>query len=159
MKIRNFILPVLIVVAIGGYIVYKQFSSNPSNQPSTLNNGTTSAPSESINPGSSNPPPAQQPPATQTGYKDGQYAGDTANTVYGDVQVKAVVSGGKLTDIQFLTYPSHMGHSMEVSNYSLPILKSEAMQAQNAQVNVVSGATQTSEGFSQSLASALSKAV
>ena len=142
----------LLVVLIGGYIVYRQFSGNPAPA-----NNQTSAPNETINPNSGNPPVTQQP-ATQSGYKDGQYTGSVASSVYGDTQVKVTISGGKITSIQMLKTPSKPGHTDEVTAFSYPILKSEAIVAQSANVNVVSGATQNSEAFSQSLATALSQA-
>ena len=103
-------------------------------------------------------PAASATPRASAGYSDGSYTGDVADSIYGPVQVKAVVSGGKLTDVVFLQYPNDRPHSAELSSQAMPVLKSEAIQAQNANVDVVSGATQTAEAFSQSLASALSKA-
>lgn len=148
MNFKKIILPVVLVAMVGAYIVYQQFFSGANNPAPVINSNPNPTPSQSTN-----------PPVTQSGYKDGQYTGAVANTVYGDVQVKAIISGGKITDVQFLTYPNHMGHSVEVSMMSMPLLKSEAIQAQSSHVDVVSGATQTSEGFMQSLASALAKAV
>jgi uncharacterized protein with FMN-binding domain len=96
---------------------------------------------------------------TTTGeYKDGTYTGSVENAYYGNVQVQAVVSGGKLTDVTFLEYPSDNGHSQQINQRAAPVLKSEAISAQSAKVNTVSGATDTSEAFSQSLSSALSQA-
>jgi uncharacterized protein with FMN-binding domain len=91
-------------------------------------------------------------------YKDGQYDGRVADAYYGNVQVRAIVQGGKLTDVQFLSYPSDRNQSVEINSYALPILKSEAIKAQSAQVNIVSGATNTSNAFINSLSSALSQA-
>ena len=72
--------------------------------------------------------------------------------------MKAVIAGGKLTDVIFLQFPNDRQTSIDISNHSLPILKQEAITAQSAQVNSVSGATQTAEGFNISLASALALA-
>ena len=91
-------------------------------------------------------------------YKDGQYDGRIADAYYGNVQVRAIIQGGKLTDVQFLSYPSDRNQSIEINNYALPILKSEAIKAQSAQVNIVSGATNSSNAFINSLSSALSQA-
>lgn len=91
-------------------------------------------------------------------YKDGTFVGNAVDAYYGMVQVSATISGGKLTDIGFLKYPTDRGHTIEVSNNSLPILKSEAIKIQDSNVDIISGATQTSEGFRASLASALSQA-
>jgi uncharacterized protein with FMN-binding domain len=91
-------------------------------------------------------------------YKNGSYTGSAADAFYGTIQVKAIVSGGKITDVQFLQYPNAPGHTSEVSAMALPQLKQEAIAAQSANVNIVSGATQDSEAFQQSLASALIQA-
>ena len=91
-------------------------------------------------------------------YKDGQYDGRIADAYYGNVQVRAIIQGGKLTDVQFLSYPNDRNQSIEINSYALPILKSEAIKVQSAQVDIVSGATNTSNAFINSLSSALSSA-
>jgi len=65
---------------------------------------------------------------------------------------------GAIADVQFLQYPQDNGHSRQVSAKAIPILKQEAIAAQSAQVNIVSGATATSQAFQQSLADALAQA-
>lgn len=95
-------------------------------------------------------------PAKQ--YRDGSYAGSVADAYFGPLQVSAVIKNGAIADIQFLQYPSDNGHSLRVSEIALPILRQEAIQSQNAQVDVVSGATQTSQAFQESLQSALGMA-
>ncbi len=91
-------------------------------------------------------------------YKNGDYTGNIADAYYGNVQVKAIVSGGKITDVQFLDYPNDRQNSIRINTYAMPILKSEAIKVQSAKVDVVSGATATSEAFQESLASALAQA-
>jgi uncharacterized protein with FMN-binding domain len=91
-------------------------------------------------------------------YKDGQYTGAVADAFYGNLQVKAVVQGGKLSDVQFLDYPHDRRTSQEINSQAMPWLKDEAIQAQSAQVDLISGATLTSEAFVQSLQSALNQA-
>lgn len=91
-------------------------------------------------------------------YKDGTYTGTSVDVYYGYVQVAAVINGGKITDIKFLNYPKDRSTSLEIANYSLPILKTEAISVQSANVDIVSGATETSKGFKESLASALAQA-
>lgn len=97
--------------------------------------------------------------STSSTYKDGSYTGTVNNFIYGSLQVKIIVTGGKITDISYPQYPNHMGHTAEVSSYALPILKQEAIQNQNSKVDIISGATQTSEAFMQTLQSALSQAI
>lgn len=91
-------------------------------------------------------------------YKNGEYTGNIADAYYGNVQVKATISGGKITDVQFLDYPNDRQNSIRINTYAMPILKSEAIQAQSAKVDVVSGATATSGAFQESLASTLAQA-
>lgn len=101
---------------------------------------------------------ASSTPASAGSYKDGTYTGQTADAFYGTVQVAATIQNGALTSIQFPKYPSDPGHTIMMSRYALPRLAREAIVAQNANVQVVSGATQTSQAFMQSLASALTEA-
>jgi uncharacterized protein with FMN-binding domain len=103
------------------------------------------------------PPPA--PVKKPTGqYADGTYTGSPADAYYGTIQVQAIIQNGTLADVQFLQYPSDRNTSVRVNSRALPILKQEAISAQNANVNIVSGATDSSQAFQQSLSSALSQA-
>jgi uncharacterized protein with FMN-binding domain len=99
-------------------------------------------------------------PATNvaTSYKDGQYTGSVEDAFYGSVQVKATVSGGKITDVEFLQYPNDRQNSISINEQAMPLLKQEAVQAQTAQVDTISGATDTSQAFIQSLSTALKEA-
>lgn len=109
--------------------------------------------------GSTPQSPTNVPTSTSSSsYKDGSYTGSVTDAFYGPMQVSVVISGGKLTDLTFLQYPNEPGHTTEVSNTALPVLKSEALTAQSAQVDVISGASQTTEAFQQSLQSALAQA-
>jgi uncharacterized protein with FMN-binding domain len=93
--------------------------------------------------------------ATTTGFTDGSYTGSTVNTKWGPVQVQVTISGGKITDVAALQYPNDRGKSVAINAQALPILQSEALTAQSASINTVSGATYTSDGYTQSLQSAL----
>lgn len=95
---------------------------------------------------------------TATAYKDGQYTGSSANAYYGFIQVMAVISGGKLTDVRFLQYPNDQPNSIAINTQAMPALKQEALRAQSAHIDGVSGATDTSQAFIQSLSSALDRA-
>jgi uncharacterized protein with FMN-binding domain len=107
------------------------------------------------------PAPAPTPVATtNTGkYKNGTYSGPVVDAYYGNVQVSAVVQNGALADVQFLQYPSDRSTSVRINSQAMPRLKSEAIQAQSASVNGVSGATATSGAFKQSLSAALATAL
>lgn len=92
-------------------------------------------------------------------YKDGEFTGIVADAYYGPMQVKAIIRGGKITDVQFLQYPNDRRTSVEINTQAIPYLKQEAIQAQTANVDIVSGATQSTEGFRVTLQSALDKAL
>ncbi len=116
----------------------------------------TQAPTSTVPPTST---PAPTATAAQNGqYKDGTYTGPTVNVFYGDVQVQVVVQNGQVADVQFLQYPQDRRTSRYINSFAVPALKQEAVQAQSANVNLISGATLTSEGFYRSLQMALSKA-
>lgn len=95
---------------------------------------------------------------TQTQYKDGSYTGKSSDALYGYIQVKATISGGKLTNVTFLDYPQDQRNSIEINNAVMPLLKQQAISSQSAQVDGVSGATDTSQAFVESLGDALSQA-
>lgn len=116
----------------------------------------SAAPSGSAAPSAS--PSAAPTPTTASGAKDGSYTGSSAGTPFGDVQVKVVVSGGKITDVVALQLTSDGGRSVQISNYAAPILRSEVLKSQSAKVSNVSGATYTTDGYLSSLQSALDQA-
>jgi uncharacterized protein with FMN-binding domain len=117
--------------------------------------------------GSVTPPTATTPAPAQTSTggssttssgKSGTFTGDTVNTQFGPVQVKITVKAGKLTDVTPLQLTTDGGRSVQISNYAAPILRSEVLAAQSANVSSVGGATYTSQGYLSSLQSALDKA-
>jgi uncharacterized protein with FMN-binding domain len=107
--------------------------------------------------------PAGQPPAaaSQTppgpGSRQGSRSvtGSAAQTLFGPVQVKVTLSGGYITVIQALQLPHDFALSQQISAYAGPLLRKEALRAQSARIDVISGATYTSEGYRQSLQAAL----
>lgn len=107
------------------------------------------------------PPPAPVPvtaPVHRSGYADGTYTGSVADAYYGLVQVSVTISNGAINDVSFLKYPNDRQTSIEVNSQAMPILKSEAISAQSARVDAVSGATETSGAFRESLSAALAQA-
>ncbi len=117
-----------------------------------------SNPAPTLNPDSGNNITTIPNPTTSTGYNNGTYNGDVADAYYGNIQVAAVIQNGKLADITILQYPNDRNRSIAINTYALPVLQSEAIQIQNASVDIVSGATDTSRAFVNSLQSALDKA-
>lgn len=88
----------------------------------------------------------------------GTFSGITIDTRYGPVQVRIVVAGQKVIDVQPIQLPKDRSRSAFISQYSAPILRTEAIQAQTSRIDVVSGATYTSIAYGRSLDSALKQA-
>jgi len=84
--------------------------------------------------------------------------GAVAQTPYGNVQVRLTVTDGNVTAAKAIAYPDRGGTDVQISNYAIPILSQEAVQAQSAKIDMVSGATFTSRGYIQSLQDALDQA-
>jgi uncharacterized protein with FMN-binding domain len=150
------------VIIIGAFILYSLIYSHAA---VALPNNATSSGSSSGSSKQSSPtvaastPPAATTTSTANGrYKDGTYTGSVADAQWGYIQVKATIAGGKLTNVQFLQYPNDRNRSIEINSYADPQLSSEAIQAQSANVDIVTGATDSSEAFMQSLSNALAQA-
>ncbi len=90
--------------------------------------------------------------------QNGKFIGQSSNAYWGNVQVEAVVQANRLSGLNILSYPNSHPASVYINQQVLPILKKEAIQKQSSKVQIISGATFTSEAFIQSLASALRKA-
>lgn len=103
--------------------------------------------------------PASSSSGSSSKYKDGTYTGSVADAFYGNIQVQATIKGGKITAVKFLQYPNDRPNSVAINQQAMPYLQQEAIQAQSANVDGVSGATDTSVAFRQSLSAALSKAM
>ena len=93
-----------------------------------------------------------------TGLKDGSFTGQDFPNFYGDVQVQVIVSGGRITDVKALKYPTDRPQSAYISSVAIPYLHDEVLKAQSAQIDIISGATFTSDSYTQSLQSALARA-
>jgi uncharacterized protein with FMN-binding domain len=91
-------------------------------------------------------------------YKNGEFDGQIADAYYGFVQVRAIIELGKLVDVQFLSYPNDKSYSIEINKKAMPLLEAAAIKNQSARVDVIAGATNTSNAFMRSLGSALSQA-
>jgi uncharacterized protein with FMN-binding domain len=88
----------------------------------------------------------------------GSYTGEVADTRWGPVQVQITVQGGKITQSRAVQYPQNNGRDAQINGYALPILDQEVTQGQTAKIDTVSGATVTSDGYLQSLQSAIDQA-
>lgn len=92
------------------------------------------------------------------GHADGVYTGPAADAYYGIVQIQALVQDGRLAALKILQYPSDRRTSVRINRQALPMLRDEAISAQDANVDIISGATLTSKAFIRSLGGALKKA-
>ena len=131
--------------------------AKPSSLANNSSNSTTASASGS-SAASQSPPTPSSNSYSSSQYKDGNYTGSTADAYYGNVQVAVTIMGGKITDVKFLQYPDTHSTSVEINQQAIPYLKQEAIQAQSANVQIISGATFTSQAFQQSLQAALSQA-
>ena len=84
--------------------------------------------------------------------------GSVASTQWGPVQVQLVMNGTTISSVSVLQYPSGNPRDDQINSYALPILVKETTEAQNSNIDMVSGATVTSTGYVQSLQSALDQA-
>ncbi len=117
------------------------------------NNGSSNNSSGSSSTPSSKPSSrAGAKPSTST------VTGTAVQTMWGPVQVQLTVAGQKVTKVSILQYPNGNGHDIELDNYAFPILIDETIKSQSANIDMVSGATYTSNGYVQSLQSALDHA-
>lgn len=91
-------------------------------------------------------------------YIDGTYNGTVEDVFYGNVEVRAIVSGGNLVNVDVIQYPNDRDNSIKINAKAIPVLKRESISIQSADVDIVTGATQTSKGFKKSLESALAQA-
>jgi len=104
------------------------------------------------------PSPTGTPAAVASQYKDGQYIGPRVDAFYGFVKVQATIQNGQIADVKFLEFPSDRRTSQRINAVAVPYLTSEAIQAQSANVDIISGATLTSQAFAESLQVALQNA-
>ena len=141
---KKFILSAFTILAFAFYIVYQRLGWGSSILviPSVSNTDSSTPISGNL----------------EVLFRDGEYTGVSADAFYGRVQVVAVISRGRIIDVQFLDYPHDQNTSVQISGGAVPILRTEAITAQSAEVDIVSGATQTSRAFRESLASALVQA-
>jgi uncharacterized protein with FMN-binding domain len=127
--------------------------------PSGLAAAPTSPPDQtSVQPSpptSSGTSPSAAPPSQGA---SGTFTGQDVPNRFGDVQVQVVVANGRITAVNALHLPSDRAQSAYISQVAGPLLHDEALQAQSARIDVISGATYTSDSYAQSLESAVQQA-
>ena len=92
------------------------------------------------------------------GLTDGRFTGRRVYAYYGFVRVEAMVRGGRLANVRVLEYPHDNSTSRYINGVALPYLIQEAVGAQSSRVDLISGATFTSDAFARSLRDALTRA-
>jgi uncharacterized protein with FMN-binding domain len=85
--------------------------------------------------------------------------GAVANTQHGPMQVQLVLTGKRITKVNVLQRTDDGQESIQINSFAIPKLTSETLTAQSARIDAVSGATYTSQGYIQSLQSALDQAM
>jgi len=155
---RKNLVAIIAVAIIGAVGVYNNSHKTHANTAVQAANTTTSTLPAATTPAQSTGTSSSSASANTSTYKDGTYTGTAEDNIYGTVQVAAVISSGRITDIQFLQMPGPEGHSKEVTAFAESPLKQSAINKQSAHIDFVSGATQTSESYQQSLQAALDQA-
>jgi uncharacterized protein with FMN-binding domain len=149
-----------IVATVTGLVLLLQYKTPPSGagRPAAL---APVSPSSSAGSASPSPSPTHRthhrasPSATPKAATTQSALGAAITTRYGPVQVKVTETSNRITDVTAVQLPSQDSHSQSIAAYAAPKLRQEAITADSARINVVSGATYTSDGYAQSLQSAL----
>ncbi|HEY3340243.1 MAG TPA: FMN-binding protein [Propionicimonas sp.] len=123
---------------------------------------TTTAPSATASAGSTASagagPTASASSSASSSGGDGTYTGDAVETRWGTVQVEITVKNGTITSADAVQYPNENPKDQQINAYAVPVLNAEVVKAQTASIDAVSGATVTSDGYLQSLQSAIDAA-
>jgi uncharacterized protein with FMN-binding domain len=140
-----------IVATMTGLVLLLQFKTQPAGagREATLAPTVVSSPSARSTP----TPTSTSTQGTSSGTRSA--LGQTINTRYGPVQVKVTEVAGRIANVTPVQLPSQDSHSQSIAAYAAPKLRQEAIAADSARIDVVSGATYTSDGYAQSLQSAL----
>lgn len=139
-----------VAVLIDGYLM---FFKHDQSQETAQSQATAASDTES----ESSTTTSSSTSSSNSTMKDGTYTGKSTSTEWGDFQVKVTVASGKITQITVLKHPTG-GKSDEINSRSLPTYKQEALAAQSANINQVSGAAETYKGFTGPLQSAINQA-
>ena len=124
-------------------------STAPTTTPPTTPSPTSPGPTT---PGSSTPGPSTPATGART------ITGPDVPNQYGDVQVQVTLQGSRITNVQAVQLPQDRQRSAEISQAAGPLLREEVLQAQSANIDVISGATYTSDSYAQSVQAALDQA-
>jgi uncharacterized protein with FMN-binding domain len=149
---KKIVITAVVIIAFVAYTLYTRSTTSVAPAPVNDTRKETGAAAPTTKTTTTNPSQASGK------YKNGEYTGPVTDAIYGPMQVKILVQDGKLSDVEFLQYPNDKPETLKISNDVMPVLKEEAIKAQTAEVDNITGATQTVDGFKQSLAAALAQA-
>jgi uncharacterized protein with FMN-binding domain len=153
-----------LVVTLLGLLALATFKSSPG---LPAKSAATPLPKSSVPPTSAPPPgttgpapttPQTSPPTTTNGNATRTVDGDPFDNQYGTVQVRVTLQGNRITAVTPLQMPTDRQRSAEISQQAAPLLLQEALQAQSAHIDIIGGATYTTQSYAQSLQSALDRA-
>ena len=121
-------------------------TASPSGSPTVGSSGATSTPQPTADVGA------------DVAYADGTVIGEAVTTRFGSMQVEVVIADGRIVDVVTLEVPSRDRHSVELSERAASVLRTAVLEAQSAEVDLVSGATYSSDAYLRSVQSALDQA-
>lgn len=147
---RRFV--VAFIATVAGLVVLLSFKSSPSRSAS----GTVAL--GAATPGTGADGASPQPASGTKTVEGSSVSVSEGFRTFGSIQVRVTLDNGKITDVTAIDYPRNDGRSYEISSYSIPILRQEVLQAQGTHIDIVSGATYTSDAYAQSVQAALDKA-
>jgi uncharacterized protein with FMN-binding domain len=153
---KKFFLSAFVVITFIAYVAHERFSKPDSPLSTNPSVAGLSAPSDLVGTNLSTVPTKST--LSSGSFKDGTYVGSEVDAYYGLVKVQATIQNGKISDVQFLEYPQDRRTSQRINSIAVPDLQQEALQTQTANVDVISGATLTSQAFQVSLQAALDAA-
>jgi uncharacterized protein with FMN-binding domain len=162
MKSRNrqltLLLPAAVMVAVAAIGSAEASGWLPAGLISRLTGQPSQAPAAAAAPAGNGPAAGDDAPArlaANSRYHDGSFAGPAYNTYYGPVQVQVNIQNGRVISVDVPQYPADRRASQRINSRALPMLESEVISAQSSRVNIISGATLTSEAYLRSLDAAL----
>jgi uncharacterized protein with FMN-binding domain len=138
-------------------------ATTPGGLPSAVAPAATTPTSTAKNATTGAAPTSSAPPDPSAAHRSAaarpaRYVGSAVQTRYGVVQVAVTVAAKRIKSVSFVQLTAFDQHSADINSQAAPILLHETVSAQSGHIDTVSGATYTSDGYQQSLQSALDQA-
>lgn len=157
-QVKKYFITFAAIAILGMIVIYYGPTAFKSNNVPNSGGGPLAGNNVAQSPSAPSSPTTPAPTSVPTTYKDGTYKGSDFQNPYGDVQISIVITNGKITTVNLLSMPNAAERSQYLSGQAGPLLQSQTISAQSAQIDGVSGATYTSQSYQQSLQSALDQA-